>query len=59
MLRAGVEGFLAGAPKRRTARPLALAVTILTSEADAPPDVLAARVQATLDAGCAGVVCAP
>jgi orotidine-5'-phosphate decarboxylase len=58
MLRAGVEGFLAGAEGAGLSVPSALAVTILTSEADAPPEVLAARVQATLDAGCAGVVCA-
>ena len=58
MLRAGVEGFLAGAEGAGLPVPVALAVTILTSEADAPPAVLASRVQAALDAGCAGVVCA-
>lgn len=58
MLQAGVEGFLAGAESAGLAAPIPLAVTILTSEADAPPDLLAARVQAALDAGCGGVVCA-
>ena len=58
MLRAGVEGFLAGAEGAGVAVPTALAVTILTSEAEAPPEVLASRVRAALDAGCGGVVCA-
>jgi orotidine-5'-phosphate decarboxylase len=58
MLRAGVEGFLAGAESAGLPVPIALAVTILTSDADAPPDVLATRVGAALDAGCTGVVCA-
>jgi orotidine-5'-phosphate decarboxylase len=58
MLRAGVEGFLAGAAGAGMPVPTALAVTILTSDAEAPPDVLASRVRAALDAGCGGVVCA-
>jgi orotidine-5'-phosphate decarboxylase len=57
MLRAGVEGFLAGAADGGLPAPTALAVTILTSEPDAPPSVLAERVQAAVDAGCGGVVC--
>ncbi len=57
MLQAGVEGFLAGADSAGLAVPTTLAVTILTSEPDAPAAVLAARVQAALDAGCGGVVC--
>lgn len=58
MLAAGVEGFLGGAADAGLPMPTALAVTILTSEANAPVDVLAARVQAALDAGCGGIVCA-
>jgi orotidine-5'-phosphate decarboxylase len=58
MLRAGVEGFIAGAQSAGLRDPAPLAVTILTSEAEAPPVVLESRVQAALDAGCAGVVCA-
>jgi orotidine-5'-phosphate decarboxylase len=58
MLQAGVEGFLGGAEEAGVAVPIALAVTILTSDAEAPPEVLASRVQAALDAGCGGVVCA-
>jgi len=57
MLRAGVEGFLAGAEGAGMPVPIALAVTILTSDPEAPADVLASRVRAALDAGCGGVVC--
>lgn len=57
MLRAGVEGFLEGAASAGLPVPVPLAVTILTSEPDAPGDVLGSRVQAALDAGCQGVVC--
>ncbi len=38
--------------------PAALAVTILTSDADAPPHILGKRVAAAVEARCAGVVCA-
>lgn len=58
MLTAGVEGFLAGAADAGLPQPTPLAVTILTSEADAPADVLTTRVQAALAAGCSGIVCA-
>jgi orotidine-5'-phosphate decarboxylase len=58
MLTAGVEGFLDGAANAGLAAPIPLAVTILTSEVDAPAEVLRARVSAALDAGCRGVVCA-
>lgn len=58
MLRAGVEGFLAGASDAGVAEPVPLAVTVLTSDGDAPPHILGKRVQAALEAGCRGVVCA-
>jgi orotidine-5'-phosphate decarboxylase len=58
MLQAGVEGLRAGAEGAGLVPPVALAVTILTSEPDAPADVLAARVADALAAGCGGVVCA-
>jgi len=58
MLTAGVDGFLAGAAEAGLPRPSPLAVTILTSEADAPAEVLAARVRAAVDSGCSGIVCA-
>src|SRR5581483_11565873 len=46
MLRAGV------------AEPLALAVTVLTSDGEAPPHILGKRVQAALESDCDGIVCA-
>jgi orotidine-5'-phosphate decarboxylase len=58
MLTAGVDGFLAGAAAAGLDPPVALAVTILTSDGDAPPHILGKRVQAALEAGCGGVVCA-
>lgn len=58
MLRAGVEGLAHGAANAGTEAPVALAVTILTSDGDVPPHVLGARVKAALDAGCGGIVCA-
>jgi orotidine-5'-phosphate decarboxylase len=58
MLRAGVDGFLAGAADAGLDAPIPLAVTILTSDGDAPPHILPKRVQAALESGCKGVVCA-
>ena len=58
MLTAGVDGFLAGAVDAGLPEPTPLAVTILTSDGDAPPHILGKRVQAALEAGCKGVVCA-
>ncbi len=57
VLRAGVEGLLEGAENAGLAPPAALAVTILTSDADAPPHILSKRVAAAVEARCAGVVC--
>lgn len=58
MLRAGVDGFKGGAEDAGLPEPVALAVTILTSAAEAPLDVLEGRVADALDSGCDGVVCA-
>jgi orotidine-5'-phosphate decarboxylase len=58
MLRAGVDGLAEGAEAAGMAAPIALAVTILTSDEYAPRDVLTERVETTLKAGCGGVVCA-
>jgi orotidine-5'-phosphate decarboxylase len=58
MLTAGVDGFLAGAAEAGLPTPVPLAVTVLTSQGDAPPHILGKRVQAALEAGCKGVVCA-
>ena len=58
VLRAGVEGLTEGAERAGLPVPSALAVTVLTSDADAPPHILAKRVTAAVEARCAGVVCA-
>jgi orotidine-5'-phosphate decarboxylase len=58
VLRAGVEGLNEGAELAGLPQPAALAVTILTSDPDAPPHILGKRVAAAIEARCAGVVCA-
>ncbi len=58
MLRAGVEGFHAGADRAGLPTPDALGVTVLTSEADVTTELLNERVDMVLDAGCDGLVCA-
>ena len=58
MLRAGVEGLYEGATRAGLDEPVALAVTILTSDDGAPPHILAKRVQAAVEGGCGGIVCA-
>jgi orotidine-5'-phosphate decarboxylase len=58
MLRGGVEGLRDGAAAAGLPTPTALAVTILTSDAGAPPHILGSRVKSAVEAGCGGVVCA-
>jgi orotidine-5'-phosphate decarboxylase len=58
MLSAGVHGLAEGARKAGLEPPLALAVTVLTSEPKASATLLAGRVAAAVEAGCGGVVCA-
>jgi orotidine-5'-phosphate decarboxylase len=58
MLRAGVEGLSEGAEAAGLAPPVALAVTILTSEDTAPDQLLTHRVRAAVEGGCGGIVCA-
>jgi len=55
MLRAGVEGYHAGARDAGHPRPIALGVTVLTSERDTSAFV--GRLDACVAAGCDGVVC--
>jgi orotidine-5'-phosphate decarboxylase len=55
MLRAGVDGLRDGAREAGHASPLALGVTVLTSDPDA--SAFATRLQTAVDAGCDGVVC--
>ena len=57
-LMAGVEGLAEGADRAGLPAPVALGITILTSDADAPPELVRARVAAARDAGCGGVVSA-
>ena len=56
MLRAGVEGLAEGAREAGHARPVALAVTVLTSDPNV--DAMDARLDAARASGCDGVVCA-
>jgi orotidine-5'-phosphate decarboxylase len=58
MLSAGVDGFLAGASSAGLPAPIPLAVTVLTSDDQAPAHILQKRVQAALEGGCKGIVCA-
>jgi orotidine-5'-phosphate decarboxylase len=58
MLRAGVEGLAEGAAGAGLQPPVALAVTILTSDGNAPGHILGTRVRNAVEARCGGVVCA-
>lgn len=58
MLRAGVEGLQSGARDAELPAPVALAITVLTSDADAPEHIVPARLRVAIEAGCGGIVCA-
>ncbi len=58
MVRAGVEGLREGAAGADLPEPVALGVTVLTSEPEASAHLLRQRVSAGLDGGCGGFVCA-
>jgi orotidine-5'-phosphate decarboxylase len=58
MLRAGVDGLEEGARNAGLDRPTSLAITVLTSDADAPPHIMPKRVMLAAEAGCRGIVCA-
>jgi orotidine-5'-phosphate decarboxylase len=58
MLRAGVEGLRAGAVGAGLPEPTGLAVTVLTSDATAAPELLHERAALAVAGGCGGVVCA-
>jgi orotidine-5'-phosphate decarboxylase len=58
MLTAGVEGFADGADAAGLASPVALGVTVLTSDPDASPELLRHRAAVAAAAGCGGIVCA-
>ena len=58
MLRAGVDGFLEGAAAAGLPAPVPLAVTVLTSDADAPAHILPKRVELAVESGAKGLICA-
>ncbi len=58
MLRAGVEGLADGARNAGLAEPKTLAITVLTSDGDAPAHIMPKRVMVAAEAGCSGIVCA-
>jgi orotidine-5'-phosphate decarboxylase len=58
MLRAGVDGLYEGATRAGLAPPIALAVTVLTSDNSAPPHIVPKRAALAAEAGCGGIVCA-
>jgi orotidine-5'-phosphate decarboxylase len=57
-LAAGAQGLAEGAARAGLPTPGVLAVTVLTSEAEAPVDLLRARVEAARESGCCGIICA-
>lgn len=58
MLRSGVEGFLDGARRAGLPDPIALGITVLTSDEDAPAHIVPNRLRIAVEAGCGGIVCA-
>ena len=58
MLRAGVEGLAEGASNAGLEPPVALGVTVLTSDGGAPDHIVPQRVRVAAEAGCGGLVCA-
>lgn len=58
MLKAGVEGLYQGAELAGLDNPVALAVTVLTSDGSAPEHIVPNRVRTALEGGCGGLVLA-
>lgn len=58
MLAAAVQGLQEGADSAGLPAPTALAITVLTSDRTASADVLKERLEAAIEGGCGGVVCA-
>jgi orotidine-5'-phosphate decarboxylase len=58
MLKAGVEGLALGAEGAGLEAPVALAVTVLTSDDTAPPHIVPNRVRLALEGGCGGLILA-
>ena len=57
MLKAGVEGLREGATRAGLDEPWSLAITVLTSDTDAPSHIMPKRVMLAAEAGCTGIVC--
>ena len=57
MLEAGVEGLREGARNAGLGEPSAVAITVLTSDPDAPPHIVPNRLRLAVEAGCSGIVC--
>jgi orotidine-5'-phosphate decarboxylase len=57
MLQAGVEGLIEGARNAGLPDPTAVAITVLTSDADAPPHIVPNRLRLAVESGCGGIVC--
>ncbi len=57
MLAAGVQGFSEGAYNAGLEQPNSLAITVLTSDGDAPSHIMPKRVMLAAEAGCTGIVC--
>lgn len=58
MLQAGVEGLQTGAQGAGLPAPIALGVTVLTSDGDAPDHIVPKRLAVAMEGGCGGIVCA-
>lgn len=58
MLRAGVEGLYEGASSVGHDTPIALGITVLTSDGDAPDHIVPKRLRVAMEGGCTGIVCA-
>ncbi len=58
MLKAGVEGLRTGAHNADLGAPVAVAITVLTSDRDAPAHIVPHRLRVAVEAGCGGIVCA-
>ena len=57
MMSAGVEGLLEGAQNAGIGPPVALGVTILTSDPNADEELMKQRIGVAKDSGCLGLVC--
>ncbi|MEM7341777.1 MAG: orotidine-5'-phosphate decarboxylase [Actinomycetota bacterium] len=57
MLEAGVDGLRTGAHNAGLPEPMAIGITVLTSDADAPAHIVPNRLRVAVEAGCKGIVC--